>query len=165
MKRVIDVKRSGKFYRNNEREVMKLLGLEPTPNSGSGWLVKEDGQNENVICQLKSTDNNSIKINKLDLDKLSYNSLVAHKLPVFAIQFLNSNEVFLVIKPEDITDIAKYINTGEKPKIELDFINIPDTKQNRIQKDVRVIKSSSNSRKAFMNENDDKFRKKSKSAT
>ena len=159
------MKRSGKFYRNNEKEVMKLLGLEPTPNSGSGWLVKEDGQNENVICQLKSTDNNSIKINKLDLDKLSYNSLVVHKLPVFAIQFLNSNEVFLVIKPEDITDIAKYINTGEKPKIELDFINIPDTKQNRIQKDVRVIKSSSNSRKAFMNENDDKFRKKSKSAT
>ena len=165
MKRVIDVKRSGKFYRNNEREVMKLLGLEPTPNSGSGWLVKEDGQNENVICQLKSTDNNSIKINKLDLDKLSYNSLVVHKLPVFAIQFLNSNEVYLLVKPEDITDIAKYINTGEKPKIELDFINIPDTKQNRIQKDVRVIKSSSSSRKAFMNENDDKFRKKSKSAT
>ena len=144
---------------------MKLLGLEPTPNSGSGWLVKEDGQNENVICQLKSTDNNSIKINKLDLDKLSYNSLVVHKLPVFAIQFLSSNEVYLLVKPEDITDIAKYINTGEKPKIELDFINIPDTKQNRIQKDVRVIKSSSSSRKAFMNENDDKFRKKSKSAT
>ena len=91
--------------------------------------------------------------------------MVAHKLPVFAIQFLNSNEVFLVIKPEDITDIAKYINTGEVPKIELDFINIPDTKQNRIQKDVKIIKSSSNSRKAFMNENDDKFRKKSKSAT
>ena len=154
------MKRSGKFYRNNEREVMKLLGLEPTPNSGSGWLVKEDGQSENVICQLKSTDNNSIKINKLDLDKLSYNSLVAHKLPVFAIQFLNSNEVFLVIKPEDITDIAKYINTGEKPDTDM-IINIPDIKQ----KAVRKIKSSSNSRKAFMNENDDKFRKKSKSAT
>ena len=156
------MKRSGKFYRNNEREVMKLLGLEPTPNSGSGWLVKEDGQSENIICQLKSTDNNSIKVNKLDLDKLSYNSLVAHKLPVFAIQFLNSNEVFLVIKPEDITDIAKYINTGEVPK-EREIIDIPDI--NTSQKGVRKIKSSSNSRKAFMNANDDKFRKKSKSAT
>ncbi len=156
------MKRSGKFYRNNEREVMKLLGLEPTPNSGSGWLVKEDGQSENIICQLKSTDNNSIKINKLDLDKLSYNSLVAHKLPVFAIQFLNSNEVFLVVKPEDITDIVKYINTGEVPK-EREIIDIPDIDTS--QKGVRKIKSSSNSRKAFMNENDDKFRKKSKSAT
>ena len=156
------MKRSGKFYRNNEKEVMKLLGLEPTPNSGSFWLVKEDGQSENIICQLKSTDNNSIKVNKLDLDKLSYNSLVAHKLPVFAIQFLNSNEVFLVIKPEDITDIAKYINTGEVPK-EREIIDIPDI--NTSQKGVRKIKSSSNSRKAFMNANDDKFRKKSKSAT
>ena len=156
------MKRSGKFYRNNEREVMKLLGLEPTPNSGSFWLVKEDGQSENIICQLKSTDNNSIKINKLDLDKLSYNSLVAHKLPVFAIQFLNSNEVFLVVKPEDITDIAKYINTGEVPK-EREIIDIPDI--NASQKGVRKIKSSSNSRKAFMDANDDKFRKKSKSAT
>ena len=156
------MKRSGKFYRNNEREAMKLLGLEPTPNSGSGWLVKEDGQSENIICQLKSTDNNSIKINKLDLDKLSYNSLVAHKLPVFAIQFLNSNEVFLVVKPEDITDIAKYINTGEVPK-EREIIDIPDI--NTSQKGVRKIKSSSNSRKAFMDANDDKFRKKSKSAT
>ena len=156
------MKRSGKFYRNNEKEVMKLLGLEPTPNSGSFWLVKEDGQSENIICQLKSTDNNSIKINKLDLDKLSYNSLVAHKLPVFAIQFLNSNEVFLVIKPEDITDIAKYINTGEVPK-EREIIDIPDI--NTSQKGVRKIKSSSNSRKAFMDANDDKFRKKSKSAT
>ena len=156
------MKRSGKFYRNNEKEVMKLLGLEPTPNSGSFWLVKEDGQSENIICQLKSTDNNSIKINKLDLDKLSYNSLVVHKLPVFAIQFLNSNEVFLVVKPEDITDIAKYINTGEVPK-EREIIDIPDINTN--QKGVRKIKSSSNSRKAFMDANDDKFRKKSKSAT
>ena len=156
------MKRSGKFYRNNEREVMKLLGLEPTPNSGSGWLVKEDGQSENIICQLKSTDNNSIKVNKLDLDKLSYNSLVAHKLPVFAIQFLNSNEVFFFFIPEDITDIAKYINTGEVPK-EREIIDIPDI--NISQKGVRKIKSSSNSRKAFMNANDDKFRKKSKSAT
>lgn len=156
------MKRSGKFYRNNEKEVMELLGLEPTPNSGSFWLVKEDGQSENIICQLKSTDNNSIKINKLDLDKLSYNSLVAHKLPVFAIQFLNSNEVFLVVKPEDITDIAKYINTGEVPK-EREIIDIPDI--NTSQKGVRKIKSSSNSRKAFMDANDDKFRKKSKSAT
>ena len=156
------MKRSGKFYRNNEKEVMKLLGLEPTPNSGSGWLVKEDGQNENIICQLKSTDNNSIKINKLDLDKLSYNSLVVHKLPVFAIQFLNSNEVYLLVKPEDITDIAKYINTGEKPK-EREVIEIPDTDVR--QKGVRKIKSSSNSRKRFMSEHDDRYIKKSKSAT
>lgn len=30
--------RSGKFYRRNEAEVMKSLGLRPTKNSGSGWI-------------------------------------------------------------------------------------------------------------------------------
>lgn len=30
--------RSGKFYRRNEAEVMRSLGLRPTKNSGSGWV-------------------------------------------------------------------------------------------------------------------------------
>ena len=107
------MKRSGKFYRNNEREVMRQLGFTPTPNSGSGWLVKEDGQSEELICQLKSTDAKSIKLVKSDIDTLEYNALVAHKLPVFVVQFLSTNECFLVIRPEDITDIAKYLKTGE----------------------------------------------------
>ena len=87
-------KRSGKFYRKNEAEVMRSLGLEPTPNSGSGWIVKEDGQSEDVICQLKSTDAMSIKINLKDIETLEYNALVAHKLPVFAIQFLTTRHTF-----------------------------------------------------------------------
>ena len=57
-------KRTGKFYRKNEAEVMKSLGLIPTKNSGSGWIEKEDGQNDYVICQLKSTDAQSIKVTK-----------------------------------------------------------------------------------------------------
>lgn len=32
------MKRSGKFYRTNEKEVMQRLGLVPTINSGSGWI-------------------------------------------------------------------------------------------------------------------------------
>ena len=106
------MKRSGKFYRKNEAEVMKALGLKPTKNSGSGWVEKEDGQSEDVICQLKSTDAQSIKVNKKDLDVLSYNAAVAHKLPVFAIQFLQSNEVYLLIKPEMLCEAAKYIEPG-----------------------------------------------------
>ena len=39
------MKRSGKFYRKNEKEVMESLGLKATYNSGSGWIEKEDGQN------------------------------------------------------------------------------------------------------------------------
>ena len=159
-------KRSGKFYRNNEREVMRSLGLEPTPNSGSGWIVKEDGQTDDLICQLKSTDANSIKINKNDLDTLEYNSLVEHKLPVFVIQFLQSNEVYLVLKPEDLKDVVKFIKTGKVS--EERFLGVEeltgDSTDSELDVPRKKIVSSSKSRKAFMNEHEKQFEKKSKSA-
>ena len=159
-------KRSGKFYRNNEREVMRSLGLEPTPNSGSGWIVKEDGQTDDLICQLKSTDANSIKINKNDLDTLEYNSLVEHKLPVFAIQFLQTNEVYLVLRPEDLKDVVKFIKTGKVS--EERFLGVEeltgDSTDSGNEVPRKKIVSSSKSRKAFMNEHEKQFIKKSKSA-
>ena len=159
-------KRSGKFYRKNEQEVMRSLGLEPTPNSGSGWICKEDGQTDDLICQLKSTDANSIKINKNDLDTLEYNSLVEHKLPVFAIQFLQSNEVYLVLRPEDLKDVVKFINTGKVS--EERFLGVEeltgDSTDSELDVPRKKIVSSSKSRKAFMNEHEKQYEKKSKSA-
>lgn len=158
------MKRSGKFYRKNEADVMRSLGLEPTPNSGSGWLVKEDGQSENVICQLKSTDANSIKVNKKDLDVLSYNAAVAHKLPVFAIQFLQSSEVYLIVKPEMLCEAAKYIETGEYESAN-EFVGIDLSEHETMtSKTKKVIKSSSNARERFNKENERKFKKEKKSA-
>ena len=161
------MKRSGKFYRKNEAEVMKQLGLEPTPNSGSGWIVKEDGQSEDLICQLKSTDANSIRINQKDIETLQYNAMVSHKLPVFAIQFLNTNEVFLLIRPEDLQDISGSMK-GEKPKNHRsDFLGI-ETQVLEAQEDIpksnKIIKSSGSARESYMKPHDNKFEKKSKSA-
>ena len=162
---VITLKRSGRFYRRNEADVMRSLGLEPTPNSGSGWLVKEDGQSEKVICQLKSTDANSIKVNKKDLDVLSYNAAVAHKLPVFAIQFLQSSEVYLIVKPEMLCEAAKYIETGEYESAN-EFVGIDLSEHETMtSKTKKVIKSSSNARERFNKENERKFKKEKKSAT
>lgn len=106
-------RRSGKFYRKNEREVMCKLGMKPTKNSGSGWIEKEDGQNDYIICQLKSTDAQSISVKQKDLRILEENALVCKKIPVFAIQFLNEDEVWLMVKPEDAGKFAEYINTGK----------------------------------------------------
>lgn len=159
------MKRSGKFYRKNEVEVMKSLGLKPTKNSGSGWVEKEDGQSDQVICQLKSTDAQSIKVNKKDLDVLSYNAAVAHKIPVFAIQFLQSNEVYLLIKPEMLCEAAKYIETGEYESAN-EFVDIDLTKHETMTSTPRrVIKSSSNAREKFHKENERKFKKEKRSAT
>lgn len=168
-------KRTGKFYRKNEQEVMESLGFKPTPNSGSGWLIKEDGQNEHAICQLKSTDASSIKINQKDIEVLEYNALVSHKIPVFAIQFLNTNEVFLLVRPEDLENVSRIIKDKEPIINRLGFLGFDmesqeaqggisdgDLKPERDKK--TVIKSSANSRKSFMKENDERYKKKSMSA-
>lgn len=143
---------------------MKSLGLKPTKNSGSGWVEKEDGMSDAVICQLKSTDKESIKLNKRDIDVLNYNAGVCHKMPVFAIQFLQSNEVYLLVKPDMLTDIAKYIETGTYTS-QNDFLDldVSDVEETTI-KTKRKIKSSSSARIRFNEENEKKFKKERRSA-
>lgn len=157
------MKRSGKFYRKNEKEVMRLLGLKPTKNSGSGWIEKEDGQSESVLCQLKSTDANSIKINKHDLDTLMYNAAVSHKLPVFVIQFLGSNELYLLLKPDMLEDAAEHLRTGEVPEhaVGIDL----DGREAMEAKCTRPIRSSSKARDVFNQELEKKYEKKRRAAT
>lgn len=157
------MKRSGKFYRRNEAEIMRALGLNPTLNSGSTWIEKEDGQNDNVICQLKSTDANSIKINKKDIDTLSYNASVSHKLPVFAIQFLQSNEVYLLLKPENLSEVIEYIDTGEVKNNNLfEIENVEDVKTVNVSK--QLVKSCSDAREQFKKEQERKYKKERRSA-
>lgn len=104
--------RPGKFWHKNEREVMELLGLRQVPGSGNGWVAKEDGESEHVLCQLKSTEASSIRVQKQDIDKLEYHAMVSKKLPVFAIQFVRSGQVYLLVKPLDLVDAARYIKSG-----------------------------------------------------
>lgn len=159
------MKRSGRFYRKNESEIMRLLGLKPTKNSGSGWIEKEDGQSENVICQLKSTDAMSIKVNLEDIRTLEYNAVITHKIPVFAIQFLKTQEVFLLFKPEDLQHLSEYIKTGNAKSIDLgiDIKELEDeySESNNINK---KIKSSSSARDKYFKEYEKKFKKERKSA-
>lgn len=157
------MRRSGKEYRRNEREVMEQLGLQPTKNSGSGWIEKEDGQSEDVLCQLKSTDVQSIKVAKHDLDTLEYNAMVAHKLPVFAIQFLESNQVYLIMKPEALQDLAEYLKTGEAPE-QLVGIDLSEHEDMTVSGG-KVIKSSSSARERFHQEQQKQYGKRRRSAT
>ena len=145
--------RSFKFYRQNEEEVMRALGLKPTKNSGSGWIEKEDGQSEKLICQLKSTDAQSIKVHQKDIRILEKNARVAHKIPVFAIQFLNTGEVWIMAKPEDLKEVGRYLETGECDTsnynlgIDLGEEEIVECKQDR-----KHVRSSEEARKQFYEE-------------
>ena len=138
---------------------MHSLGMKETKNSGSGWIEKEDGQNEYLICQLKSTDAQSIKVNQKDIRMLEKNALVAHKIPLFAIQFLNTNEVWLMIKPEDVFDVAEALN-GDVVRMPDNLINIDEpTPYGPHSNAKRVIKSSSNARQMFHEEKNKKYDK------
>lgn len=162
----MSMKRSGKDWYNNEREVMELLGLRQVPGSGSSWVAREDGENDHVLCQLKSTDAQSIRIQLQDIHELQVHAAVSHKMPVFAIQFRGSNEVFLLVSPLDARSLADYINNPDDVKIKIDKIKI-----DKISVDVSndwkppaIVGSSEAARERFRRENEEKFKKKENKA-
>ena len=106
---IVNGRRSTKFYRRNEEEVMKSIGFKPTINSGAGWIQKEDGENDFALCQLKSTDALSISIKQNDLHILEQHAAQSHKMPVFAFQFLNTGETWIAIKPEHISVLKSLV--------------------------------------------------------
>lgn len=111
-------KRSTKWYRKNEAEVMHRLGLKPTKNSGAGWIEKCDGENEHFICELKSTDHESFSIKQSVLHVLEHHALESHKIPLFAFQFINRDEVWVAIKEEDIQAYKELIEYDVLSKLE-----------------------------------------------
>lgn len=146
-------KRTGKFYRKNEKEVMFSLGLKPTLNSGSGWIEKEDGQNEFIICQLKSTDAQSIRLLQKDFRVLEENAAVVKKIPLFAIQFLNTGEVWVMSKPENLHEISEYLETGKANKTSM-VIDVEEVQaiENKSQHNAKRIKSSTRAREQAQKE-------------
>lgn len=109
-------KRSTKFYRKNEAEVMKRLGMKPTKNSGAGWVEKCDGQNEQFICELKSTDKDSFSLKQQMLNTLEYHASIAHKTPIFALQFLNRDEIWVAITEDEFKQYMKFKKQRELEK-------------------------------------------------
>lgn len=137
-------KRTTRFYRRNEEEVMEALGLQPTKNSGAGWVEKEDGQNDHLIAQLKSTDAQSIRVNLRDIEVLEANALTCHKVPLFVVQFLQTNDIFIMARPTDLEHVVEYITTGNCQRPTVGF----DLNEGKKPK-VKQIKSSEGSRNEF----------------
>ena len=121
-------KRTTKWYRKNEAEVMQRLGFKPTRNSGATWIDKGDGQNEHCVCELKSTDKESYRLEQTTLHTLEANAIEAHKLPVFALQFLNVDEVWLAVKETDIEAFKQLIKASVLEEL-IDNANFYDVKK------------------------------------
>lgn len=116
------MKRAARYYGKNEAATMHDLGLLPVPRSGAGWVHKEDGENDFLLCQLKSTDKAEARIRRLDLDRLSYHAAVSHKLPLFAIQFLSDGKIYFVVEKDKLQDVAKALTgkSAQPPAVDKD---------------------------------------------
>lgn len=161
----MSMRRSGRDWFKNEKEVMELLGLNQVPGSGSSWVAREDGENENVLCQLKSTDAQSIRVQLQDIHELQIHALTSHKLPVFAIQFRQTNEVFLLISPLELHEAAQYL---ADPRVFKQLVLKPAmdaaVRETEDWDPPKVIKSSSKSREKFQREREKNYKKKGRSA-
>lgn len=157
-------RRTGKFYSKNEKEIMNRYGLKATPMSGAGWIAKEDGYNDYVLAQLKSTDANSYKLLLDDIDKLEYHAIVENKIPLFIIEFLQRDEVYFVLKPNDLVKLSKYLELGEykETKILNELNELNEKKEKELNNNKRKkIESSNKARKRFYKELEEERKKKS----
>lgn len=126
-------KRNPKYWFDNEKVVMKKLGLRPVPGSGSGELHKEDGENDDILCQLKSTEANSFKVTKLDVEKLLYHAELVNKIPIFVIQFMNGPMLIATV-PAELGNIAQYLNGELYERKQTEIFEIPKaTKKKRVK--------------------------------
>lgn len=149
------MKRTGKFYSKNEKETLTKLGLVPAPQSGAGWIIKEDGENENVMVQLKSTDSQSYRIDMLDIKKLEYHAEVSHKIPIFLIQFLKQDKIYALIEVNNLEDANSVLKEKEQKRNKY-FVDtfLEEPVQNK-----KIIKSSKKAKEKFYKERGEKYGK------
>jgi Holliday junction resolvase len=145
------MKRKTKFYYKDEKETMKELGLTPVAGSGSGWLNKEDGENEIYLAQLKSTDKSQITIHKEDLNKLEYHAQNSNKIPLFIVKFLQTEEVYIMVNKDDIKNF-----TFNENKNILHSVN-DDNEIIEVKK--KKISSTKEARDKFNKEMEEKWKK------
>jgi hypothetical protein len=95
---------------------MRKFGLKPQPFSGAGELFKEDGENENILAQLKSTQGKSISLKKSDILMLIKHAHESHKTPVFFLNFTSEDDndiTMICVRPFDLEEVIKNINLKE----------------------------------------------------
>ena len=148
-------KRNGKFWYRNEKETLSDLGFEQVPGSGNGWLAKEDGESETTLVQLKSTDKSSYRLDMLDMKKLEYHAEVAHKIPLFLVQFLQQDKIYAIISVDNISNLCEMFQTGKVSKNEV-------VDAGKVEVRNRKVSSSNKAIKQYRKEVVNKWQKKKK---
>lgn len=129
--------RGSGYWFKNEKKVLKKIGLTPVPGSGSGELHKEDGENEHILCQLKSTEQGSATIRRKDVETLLYHSELVNKIPLFVIQFMEGPMLIATV-PEELGNIAQYLNEELFERKQLEIHEIPKQEKKKLIKSKEV---------------------------
>lgn len=108
--------------------------------------------------QLKSTDANSYTLKQFDMKQLEYHAQVAHKVPIFLVQFLAQDKIYAIVNVEDILEVSEALTTGvvkERLVIENEEVSEIPLREK--------IGTAKKSREQFHKENENKYgRRKSK---
>ena len=103
--------RKAKFWFDSEKKIMRRLNLKPQPMSGAGYLHKEDGENDELLVQLKSTEAKSISVSRQLWRDLVFHADTSHKTPVLVLDLLG--DVLLVCcEPQDLEKVSKSMKGG-----------------------------------------------------
>lgn len=160
----MSTRETSRYWYKNEKEVMRRLGLKSTAGSGSGPIEKEDGYNDEVLLQLKSTAKRQITVHKKDVDDLVTHAAVEHKAPLFAVNFIEDGSVWLMVRPQDVQallSLPEAVRGAVRPKAKQ--VPAPHRADTHWQSG-RVIASSPSAREEYREGQRKRFEKKERPA-
>lgn len=96
---------SSKWTKRERLILEHVLKMRRQPASGAGQLHKEDGVSEDLLVQLKSTEQQTIGIHRDDVLILLRHAQTTGKRPVFALDFVDG-PLLLCVRLEDFIDVA-----------------------------------------------------------
>jgi hypothetical protein len=103
--------RSKKEWNKREKKVMSNIKVKRQPMSGANWLFKEDGESEDFLVQLKSTEKGSITVQLQDVLTLFEHAFTSKKIPLFLLDFIDKEtkdeDLLICIRKRDLEKVLK----------------------------------------------------------
>lgn len=91
----------------------------------------------------------------LDMKKLEYHAAVAHKIPLFLVQFLQQDKIYAIISVDNLSDLKDIIETGSVSESKV-------VSNSEVEVKSRKVSSSSKAMNQYRKEMESNWQKKKK---
>ena len=91
--------------RRQERRIAEENGGQVTPGSGNGWRVKNDVRTPTESWECKTTNKAQFTLKLAELRKAWIGAVLDHRRMVFAIEFGEGGEEYVVLKSTDYIEL------------------------------------------------------------